>query len=69
MPEKYLIPGSELSLHEESLSMETEGSAPRSGWKLTLQGPSIFATTISVVAGTVREVAVAGLRKTTNTLP
>src|SRR5580658_3913277 len=52
-----------------SLSSVTEGGAPRSGWKLTLHGPSTVDNCDSATLGSVRDVAVAGWRKTTKTVP
>ena len=68
-PEKYFTPGSVLSLHEASLSSVVDGGAPRSGWKLTFQAPSIVSSLLSIIVERVRELSLAGLRKTTNTVP
>src|ERR1035438_10376928 len=57
------------SLHDDSLSSEMDGGAPRFGWKLTLHGPSKLASCDLVFAGSVREVSLVALRKTTKTVP
>src|ERR1035441_116321 len=68
-PEKYLTSASLLSLQDASLSSVIVGGAPRPGWKLTFHGPSTVATCFSVLAGSVKEVPLVALWKTTNTVP
>src|ERR1017187_4641218 len=68
-PEKYLTSASLLSLQDASLSSVIVGGAPRPGWKLTFHGPCNGATWFSVLAGSVKEVPLVALWKTTNTVP
>jgi hypothetical protein len=53
VPEKNFTPTSELSLQDASLSSLMEGGAPRSGWKFTVHGPSIVASSVWITAGIV----------------
>src|SRR5438445_1175516 len=69
MPEKYFTPASVLLVHESSLSTVTDAGAPRPGWKITFHEPSSVASCVSTSLGKVRDIAVVGLRNTTNTVP
>src|ERR1700756_1113086 len=68
-PEKYLTPSSELLLQEINWSRAIFVGAPRFGSKLRSHGPSTVASVVSTIFGRLREVVLAGLRNTTNTVP